>query len=187
MKKVIVYSLLGAIALVAGAGIAEMREIYLAEEQTQMDSDYDDPAIAVCEYTKLEGQVFTPDAYNRKAAVVDGLTVHISFTTKPLNTKTQEHHYSCSFKRTGNDFFVLEPILSDQLEVCIEELEVWRNEFKKRWLNAEEKKRFYQKSKECKDIEDDLQTRLEQQKRQSVDLYNMDIYPINEEDTLLGK
>ena len=55
---------------------------------------YDDPAIAVCEFTKTRGKPVDESLYKRISAKIVGRTVTIEYERSPLNTAPQSFTYA---------------------------------------------------------------------------------------------
>ena len=68
---------------------------------------YDDPAVAVCEYTRFHGLSPTKLGYSRTKAEVDGSLVNLIYEKSVLNTAPRKTPLTCAFRKTGDGRFVL--------------------------------------------------------------------------------
>lgn len=66
--------------------------------------EYDDPAVAVCEW-ELKNTKIPPEAeYRRESASIDGSTVIITYSTSVLKTRPIEADYACEFEEGEGGF-----------------------------------------------------------------------------------
>jgi hypothetical protein len=63
---------------------------------------YDDTAVAVCEYSRFQGQM--PSWYERVDEEIKGVTVRLRYERSPLNTKPKTEEYECNFKLRDGKF-----------------------------------------------------------------------------------
>lgn len=88
---------------------------------------YDDPAVAVCEFTKLRGRTPKPAEYSRVSSRIKGTEVEITHTSTPLNTPPQTHVYKCEFE-TSESGFTLKRSLGPKTQKCVEMAESYHAE-----------------------------------------------------------
>ncbi len=78
--------------------------IILVNEKEQ----YDDPAVAACEYDLRKRVSPVLPGYKRHQAKIEGLRVTLSFTTTALNTRPVPNTHVCQFKLKDNQYRFLE-------------------------------------------------------------------------------
>lgn len=127
--RIALFGLAAVGALALGIGAAEVQQRYGDRIVAMFGGPtYDDPAVAVCEFTKLRGREPNPSEYTRKSAIVDGLSVTIVHTKSPLNTRPQEDEYSCLFEADDDGAFKLARNFQQGTQECSERIRVMRSE-----------------------------------------------------------
>ena len=150
--RIALFGLAAVGALAIGIGAAEVQQRYLSDPApTPSDRAYDDPAVAVCEFTRLRGRTPAPSDYTRQSAVVDGLVATITYTTSPLNTRPKEHEYSCRFKASEDGRFVLDREFTKRTVECTETMKKMSEELSEE-TPQERRDEMRKTVEECKKI-----------------------------------
>lgn len=71
---------------------------------------YDDPAVAVCQFTKFHGQDPSATGYRRTSAKIDGQKVFIELERSTLNTAPRREMLECWFRERDGYFHIVDPI-----------------------------------------------------------------------------
>ena len=68
---------------------------------------YDDPAVAVCQYTKFRGEDPAATGYQRSSVAIHGAGVSITFGRSVLGTKPKMEIVTCNFTFADDYFYIL--------------------------------------------------------------------------------
>lgn len=96
--------------------------LVLSALQAAQAQQYDDPAVALCEYYRFGGNA-VPQAYKRVGSKIEGLIVTLSYEYSVLNIKPRIEDISCTFQ-LGEDgrFEFPQPHAAEALE-CTDKVE----------------------------------------------------------------
>lgn len=142
---------------------------------------YDDPAIAVCIYSKFHGEDFAQAGYRRVGSRVIGTEVIVDLERSVLNTKPKPETLQCIFERRGDEFHLLDSEAYKKAECsAIEQKALAENS------TPDERVEWQQRQDDCLALYSGPATEAGSFDRETIaPLRDMGIYPIRASETLL--
>lgn len=156
---------LGAAAIVTAVAL-------LMPHAPTADAQWDDPAVAACEWLAQRQDVLPAQNYQRISAKIDGNSVVLAFHVSALNTAPEKMEKICSFEMSGSHIVFVREKAGD----CDTELAAYRKAF-----NWETRAPL----QECSDRMTAVLHRLESQIVTELPLVMTGIYPIDPTKTKL--
>jgi hypothetical protein len=122
---------------------------------------YDDPAVAVCEFMMLGGQV-APPGYQRTNTSIDGSTVSIDYEVQVLNIAPRQATYACTFSVSEDGKFSIDRPRNPEADLCSDGHEARLATFQASPDGSEEKYLARAEIERCQSI---MQAELEDMRR----------------------
>ncbi|PBB64239.1 hypothetical protein CK228_34095 [Mesorhizobium sp. WSM4312] len=147
---------------------------------------YDDPAVAVCEYSWARGADLSAGGYTRTDAKMAGDTVTLTYDYSVLNTSPKPFVQTCRFEADIDGGLLLATDRSPELQACYDLAEQKNPIIEKYGPNSKEVRDLSGQLTECRpllqaesDKQNDILTNV------AFPLLSMGLYPINPKDTAL--
>ncbi len=189
---IITVIILGVVAFVAvNTGI---QKLVAKDTPPKAAHQYDDPAIAVCEFDLKNRAELSLIGYKRLDAKIDGNIVVISYSTSALITQPVDHTYSCKFVFTDTKFKLVEDKIkemSDRCQYLVEHGDEERQAIEKSKLahypKIKQMARLGNQFKKCHAQSiSNIVARTEYAAKITIPLAVMEIYPISQDKTKLA-
>ena len=144
---------------------------------------YDDPAVAVCEFSHTLGADIAADGFKRVSANIDGASVILTYERSILNTKPKRTTIHCQFEALpGNRFGLTVPVTSKE-RACIRIVKRGRVRMKQLGTAARDYPSVKAKVEACETIANPALVQGMAIKLVETQLAKLGIYPISAADT----
>lgn len=148
---------------------------------------YDDPAVAVCEYSWARGADVSHGGYARTDAKIAGDTVTLTYDHSVLNTAPKTFVQTCRFEADIDGDLLLATDRSPELQACDDLADQKKPTIEKYGPNSQEVRNLSGQLAECLPL---LQAESDKQNEilmnVSFPLLSMGLYPIKPQDTALA-
>jgi hypothetical protein len=142
---------------------------------------YDDTAVAVCEYSRFQGQM--PSWYERVDEEIKGVTVRLRYERSPLNTKPKTEEFECSFELRDGKFEVAATYPAEVLQ-C----EDISRKLASEGLDVDQRVALQSQADACGKIYEQVTLRsMKWRETIGEPLSEMGVYPIDPADTALSQ